>query len=332
MIALFGEGFSLGLALGTTCVVTCFPVYLPVMMQEKHSFIKGLKTVFILSFGRFLAYGAIGALAGFLGSVVNSFYNAGYLAAVSYFAIAVYLFYTAVTTARVENHVCGLKSWGRYAKNPFILGVITGISICPPFVAALTRGFNSGGTLGGFLLFSGFFLGTTLYILPLSFISYFTKKKLFRQIGLFATIVMSFWFLFLAVDKVYPIKYRIEFFIENAYIADFSKDNLVLISTVDNEKFNVIVAKKLHISKSLRCDLDKLQTVLGSLKPETEVVLMLNEFPKPELSAFVDKKRLNVVYFVPKTEDDVKKSVDYLKSYALKARHNSGFLYRIPTR
>ena len=332
MFVLFGEGFSLGLALGTTCVVTCFPVYLPVLMQEKHSFIKGLKTVFILSFGRFLAYGAIGALAGFLGSVVNSFYNAGYLTAISYFAIAIYLFYTAVTTAKVENHVCGLKSWGKYARNPFILGIITGISICPPFVAALTRGFNSGGMLGGFLLFSGFFLGTTLYILPLSFISYFTKQKLFRKIGLFATILMSFWFLFLAVDKVYPIKYRIEFFIENAYIVDFSKDKLILITTQKNDDFNSLVVNKLNISKSHNISQDDLKNTLNLLKPKSEVVLILNQFPDSQLSKFIDKKRLNVVFFIPKTKKDVEKSIDYLKSYALKARNNSGFLYRIPTR
>jgi sulfite exporter TauE/SafE len=48
-----------------------------------------------------------------------------------------------------------------------LLGVLTGLNICPPFAAGLVCALDLGGAWAGAAFFCAFFAGTSLFLLPI---------------------------------------------------------------------------------------------------------------------------------------------------------------------
>jgi sulfite exporter TauE/SafE len=189
------EGMVLGLSLGATCLATCAPIYGPLLMQRRRDMVQAVETVLLLSAGRFISYAAFGALAGWAGSLASKLLEGRIAMLVSYLGLAAYLIYTAVAQGKTEHKACAPQRWAKYSGNPLIVGIITGLSVCPSFLGALTRGFELGGVTGGMLLFIGFFAGTTVFLLPFAFFAFFSKLRMLRLIGIGASLLVALWFL-----------------------------------------------------------------------------------------------------------------------------------------
>jgi sulfite exporter TauE/SafE len=197
------EGFLLGLTLGTSCLVTCAPIYGTIILSKENSISSGAETVLLISLGRFFSYALFGLFTGYAGGLMGGFAERDTFIAVSYLLVAAYLTYSALIQNRVEKQCCVPSRLKKIAGNPFLIGALTGVSICPAFVGAIARGVESGGAIGGLMLFTGFFFGTTIYLLPLSFLSYFTKKRIFRYAGIVASILVASWFVYNGSSKLY---------------------------------------------------------------------------------------------------------------------------------
>jgi sulfite exporter TauE/SafE len=52
---------------------------------------------------------------------------------------------------------------------PALLGLLTGLSLCPPFIAALAGATGQTSLVSSLLFFISFFIATSLYLLPLPF-------------------------------------------------------------------------------------------------------------------------------------------------------------------
>lgn len=191
------EGFGLGISLGITCLATCGWVYAPFLMERERSWIKSLTTVLEISVGRFLMYVVFGAAAGALGYHIAEI-NRSWFTAVAYLSFSVLLFISAFRSHRREKG-CGVARWSRFADNPFLLGIVTGISFCPSFLIALTRAVDLSGMLSGMLLFIGFFFGTNLFLLPLAAFGFMGSERIFRRIAQIAAVGVSLWFISLAI-------------------------------------------------------------------------------------------------------------------------------------
>jgi sulfite exporter TauE/SafE len=164
-------------------------------MQRERGPAPALATVLLLSVGRFISYALFGALAGYAGHLASSRFHTQGLVLASYLALTAYLVYTAFVQTEAERGHCVAPKHSRLSGNPLVIGAITGLSVCPSFLLALTRGFELGGPLGGVLLFIGFFAGTTIFLLPFVFFSFFSRMRLFRVIGIAATVLVALWFL-----------------------------------------------------------------------------------------------------------------------------------------
>ncbi len=116
----------------------------------------------------------------------------------SYAALSGYLLFTALVQAKRERNACAFPKLAKYSGNPFFVGLLTGVSICPAFLLAIARCLDTGGAMGGLLLFLGFFASTTLYLLPIAAISLLSHRKLFRAIGIGASVAVAGWYLWLA--------------------------------------------------------------------------------------------------------------------------------------
>jgi sulfite exporter TauE/SafE len=193
MMATLSEGFLLGLATGTTCLATCGPVYMPYLMQYDRALSKSLLVILELSAGRFASYIAVGALAGLIGRQVD-FEGKGLITATGYCLFSIFLLITAFRTYKRDQN-CPMGWWAGIVDRPLVLGMLTGINICPPFLLALTKAFHGSGVVAGMSLFAAFFVGTSLFLLPISAFGLLGSRKLFRSIARWIAVAVSVWFL-----------------------------------------------------------------------------------------------------------------------------------------
>lgn len=200
---IFFQGFLLGLSLGAGCLATCAWIYGPVLASKRNDWKQGLLSVILLSAGRFLSYAVFGLAAGWLGHAVSDMpWLKHLLLILSYFLLSLYLLATVFLRFQGLRTECPPQRYERYAGHPFVLGILTGINICPPFLLAIARSFETG-PLNGLLLFSGFFLSTTIYLLPLAALSLLSHRRWFRLVGVSASALVAVWFLLTAVRMAY---------------------------------------------------------------------------------------------------------------------------------
>ncbi len=193
----FGTGLTLGLATGTACLASCGPIYATYLLAEKRTGFQSLWIILKLNAGRFLAYALFGAMVGLLGGSIPVRLRMA-LAFSGYVLFSLYLFLSVVRVKRT----CSGCSNGRFlklTKSPFLLGILTGFSICPAFLIAVTRAFDSGGPVNGALMFSGFFFGTTVYMLPFALFGLLTVQTWITKAARVLAVIVAVYFLALGI-------------------------------------------------------------------------------------------------------------------------------------
>lgn len=190
------EGFTLGLTLSGSCLATCGPIYAPILMTGKKDLGKSIAVLLQLTAGRFLTYAIFGALAGYLGSQLPESMR-GMLTGISYVLLSVMLGFYVFGHFRLSHSTCAYSRWGKLLGNyPFLIGVVTGISVCPSFLIALTQAVSLAGILNGMMFFIAFFIGTTVVIMPLSLLGLIpglTTGRI-RLAGLYLAVPVALWF------------------------------------------------------------------------------------------------------------------------------------------
>lgn len=190
------QGFLLGAALSPTCLGVCLPLLAPYFGAEARGQKENLLAFLWFLGGRFLGYAAVGLLAGWLGQYVfttglSSRWLQGGVLLVTGILLIVYALVASFPhwswCQTLHQH-----QWDR--QTPFWLGLLTGLNICPPFLAALAEAGVSGGPFAGFLILSAFFVGTSLILLPLPFIGWFGRSRAVQIIGRLAAGLAGIWF------------------------------------------------------------------------------------------------------------------------------------------
>lgn len=194
MLKTLAEGFMLGLATGSVCLVTCTPIYLPYLLSEERKLIKSIGVVAEISAGRFFSYIAFGAIAGYIGANISNI-NRTLFTSIAYILLSFYLVLSAVR-ARQHDKKCHVSKFAQITKSAFILGILTGLNFCPAFLIALSKAVNLGGVVSGMMLFLGFFAGTTLYLIPIAFLGQLSRIQIMKKIGQVASLVIAAWFIF----------------------------------------------------------------------------------------------------------------------------------------
>lgn len=198
------EGFGLGLSLGATCLTTCAPIYLPYLLAEQRKTLSSFLIVLEISAGRFFAYLAFGAVVGMLGGQIEAM-NRELFTSIADLLVAVFMVVTALRTHR-EHKGCAIPKLTRFTQNAFLLGILTGVNFCPGFLGSLSRAMAAGGAFGGMTLFFGFFLGTSLFVLPMGFAGVLTQVKKLIVVGRIASLVAAAWFVFVGVKGIVNVE------------------------------------------------------------------------------------------------------------------------------
>ncbi|MCD4777272.1 MAG: sulfite exporter TauE/SafE family protein [Candidatus Aegiribacteria sp.] len=187
-----GAGLTLGLATGTACLATCGPIYVSYLMGEKRTGLQSLWVILKLNGGRFISYAIFGALVGMLGGAIPATVRIP-LTYAGYILFALYLLLSVV---RIRKTCTGCHA-GKVLKvtsSPFLLGVLTGFSVCPAFLIAVTVAFETSGPFSGMMLFIGFFIGTTAYMLPFALFGILTMKGWITKAARMIAVVVAIYF------------------------------------------------------------------------------------------------------------------------------------------
>ncbi|MFN8258471.1 MAG: sulfite exporter TauE/SafE family protein [Bacteroidales bacterium] len=200
------EGILLGLSTGAVCVAYCGPVLIPFLLAERGKINKNILFVVLFLSGRLVAYIFTGFIVGLLGTSFLTqadlkIKTMGIIYIVLASLLITYGFYRfrEICLGRVHKRIN--SAIGK--KFPFIIplagGAITGLNLCPPFMLAIARAASSGDLSGSIWFFLMFFLGTSVYFLPMPFIGVLHRARVLQIIGKFAAILAGFIYLYLGI-------------------------------------------------------------------------------------------------------------------------------------
>jgi len=195
------HGFLLGLANGTSCLALCAPVLIPFLLSEGDNVGQNLATLLKFLGGRLLGYLLFGLAAWAVGGLLlEAGGTQALLIGGTYIGLSVLLLVAVFRKKRPAGGACAvseaqarLRRWP--ALIPVGMGLMAGLKVCPPLLLAFTDAANSGTLGGSLLLFATFFLGTSLYFLPLPLLGAFTRMPDLRIVGRFAAVIVALYYL-----------------------------------------------------------------------------------------------------------------------------------------
>ncbi len=169
-----GEAMALGLASGPACVASCGPVLVPSLLAERSGLRLNFSYLGAFLGTRFLGYLLFATVAWQIGSLASlSPAGRGVVFGIVHLLLACVLFWYAWAVGRACSRTCAgseLVSLGPAGKRGVpgaaVLGFLTGVSLCPPFVAAGVRAAELGSLTAALLFFAVFFAGTSVWFVP----------------------------------------------------------------------------------------------------------------------------------------------------------------------
>jgi sulfite exporter TauE/SafE len=181
---LLTEGFLLGLSSGVFCLGYCAPVLLPFLhAKEKPGWRSRTRPLVAFALGRLAAYLIFGYFVGWVGAQINqSGVRIGLAVAFLLLSLLLLAYGLSLNLPRFET----CRRFSRFSEAgyfPLLLGILTGLNVCPPFLLASERALQHGKPLAGLVLFLAFYFGTILYLLPFVFTQLLTRMEQVRLLA-----------------------------------------------------------------------------------------------------------------------------------------------------
>ncbi len=309
LLRYFFEGIVLGATLFPSCVLTCGPVYIPFILTREEKGLRGGFTLLLKLMGsRFLAYIISGVVAGMVGGEIPERARtiATYIALV---VLSILLFYNSLKAPII--HGCSSRFLGKAVRSPYIIGFLTGLNLCPPFLIALTEAARSAGAISGGLLFVGLAISSTILFVPLAFLNISKGMKTIVRFGQVLGVLMAFYFFAIG---------------SSGLILDFvpksnSRDYTVLSVTDADTLYTLTTGSAIDtlLAHQLKENFKKpviIENITEIGKRKHSVIFIHNGFNEKEV------KKLsyggNLVILFPLENKDVSDAVAFLKEYAFK--------------
>ncbi|PJE57561.1 MAG: hypothetical protein COU82_01245 [Candidatus Portnoybacteria bacterium CG10_big_fil_rev_8_21_14_0_10_38_18] len=188
------QPFLLGISIGIFCFTYCVPFIAPYLVSEERKLAKNFKVILEFILGRLGGYVLFGAIFGYLGEKISN-QAVNLILIISLIILSVVLIIYALGFLKPKGIFCSVKYIKFREKSPILMGFLMGINICPPFLMSLAYVFTLHSALKGMIYFLMFFLGTTIYFLPITFLGFLGKMKEFRFIARIAGLIVGFAFL-----------------------------------------------------------------------------------------------------------------------------------------
>ena len=183
------EAFILGLSSGSACLVTCGMVMFPYLMAGSAAVKRITIDLSLFLFTRLVIYFILATIAWYFGQAIFS--NPvvkNIVPGILYTVFAVMLVWYSVSKNR--NPDCPakiVKTVNNHKLVPILLGVVNSLGFCPALFIILTKSATQGTLAQSYLAFLAFFIGSSLWFLPLPLAGKIRKKEVLQNIGILAT-------------------------------------------------------------------------------------------------------------------------------------------------
>ncbi len=85
---------------------------------------------------------------------------------------------------------------------PGLLGLMTGVNVCPPFLMAFGNAAQFATLRQSLLFFAAFFVGTSVYVAPLPLVGMVGQHEVVKTVGRLASGVVGLFYLYSGVVSV----------------------------------------------------------------------------------------------------------------------------------
>lgn len=169
---------------------------LPVLASDAKSGIsRSTRRLLLFAAGRLFSYLMFGFAFGLAGGVLGRSSRLGAIMPYAHLFLGLLMVLYATVHSFPHWGFCRLLGpqlgTGRYA---LILGMVTGLNLCPPFLLAATAAAELGRPLSGLLFFLAFFVGTSVWLLPLAFTGLVNRFEPVRVAGRILAAMAGLWF------------------------------------------------------------------------------------------------------------------------------------------
>jgi hypothetical protein len=183
------DSLILGLSSGSACLATCGMVMFPYLMAGS----AGVKRIafdlslFLLT--RLVIYFILATLAWYFGQAIFS--NPvvrNIVPGILYIVFAIMLVWYSISKNRNPNCPAEIvKTVNNHRLVPILLGIVNSLGFCPALFIILTKGATQGTLVQSYIAFLAFFIGSSLWFLPLPLAGKIRKKEVLTNIGILAT-------------------------------------------------------------------------------------------------------------------------------------------------
>jgi sulfite exporter TauE/SafE len=202
------EAALLGLASGPACLLSCGPVLVPCLAARGEAFRGTARTLGVFLGGRLAGYLVFSVLAWAAGMAAPADRRAQTLLyGCVDLALAVMLLVYARGAARCaepQPAAPPLVTIGDRAQawTPATLGLLTGLNICPPFLAAAVRAAEARSLSAAAAFFLVFFLGTAIWSLPLAAAGWLRRTPAIGLVARITLVLLAGWYTYLGAIAI----------------------------------------------------------------------------------------------------------------------------------
>lgn len=202
-----GEALLLGLASGPACVASCGPVVVPSLLVERPGLRLNIRYLLAFLGSRLVGYLLFAVLAWQLGSLALLKSSASSLVfGIVHIGLAVVLLRYAYSVGKLcEKAETGpqLVTIGSHQKGRIpgaaVLGLLTGLSLCPPFLAAGVRAAHAANVVTALLFFAVFFVGTTIWFVPFAGMGWIRRNEAVTTVARMAMVLIALYYLLVGI-------------------------------------------------------------------------------------------------------------------------------------
>ena len=197
------EALVFGLISGPVCLLSCLPVLLPWLTVRQQNAARSASLLGSFLAGRLVAYLLFGSLAWSLGLLVSAQSEQhAIIYGLAHLAVAGTLFYEAWKFGDFRPGNGESQPRSAETAAPAILGLLTGLNLTPPFIAAGLQASSAPTLDEALVFFMLFFVGTSVWFLPFAAMRWIPRSAKLLTVARYAVLLMACYFLCLGLVEL----------------------------------------------------------------------------------------------------------------------------------
>jgi sulfite exporter TauE/SafE len=203
----FSEALVLGLASGPACLASCGPVVVPSLLAERTGLRLNVRHLSLFLTTRLAGYLVFATVTWELGTLISSQApNRSLIFACIHLLLSCALLWYAYSAGRACAHSASGSQLvtiggpsGHRIPGAAALGFLTGVSLCPPFVAAGVRAAETSSLAAALLFFIVFFLGTSIWMVPFAGFGWVRRNEAVTTVARMAMALIALYYVLTGV-------------------------------------------------------------------------------------------------------------------------------------